>query len=297
MFRTGVNFDDEIFKMNADGSGVTNLTNTGPGVEERPVWSPAGNRIAFTKGAFTAAEVWTMNPDGTGQVRVTTNSFLDAQPSWQPSVLGYPRPTGASPLKVSLVPAYVACAEREPHPRPAARASRLRSSRAVLAARHGRYPGRERPGCEVDRLREDDHRDRGPLIAGRRSQRAARCEHHGCPQQASADGLTGQLQVAVSLRITDRDNGCCPTRRARRRHRRGLAVVVHLTCAATSDTTIGSTCSIATTADALVPGMVTEGKRAIWQVGQVQVTDGGEDGIAATAADNTLFAKQGLFVP
>ena len=43
--------------------------------------------------------------------------------------------------------------------------------------------------------------------------------------------------------------------------------------------------------------MVTEGKRAIWQLGQVQVTDGGEDGIAATAADNTLFAKQGLFVP
>ena len=25
------------------------------------------------------------------------------------------------------------------------------------------------------------------------------------------------------------------------------------------------------------------------------MTDGGEDGIAATAADNTLFAKQGLF--
>ena len=33
------------------------------------MWSPAGNRIAFTKGAFTAAEVWTMNPDGSGQVQ------------------------------------------------------------------------------------------------------------------------------------------------------------------------------------------------------------------------------------
>ena len=30
VFRTGINFDDELFRMNADGSGVTNLTNTGP---------------------------------------------------------------------------------------------------------------------------------------------------------------------------------------------------------------------------------------------------------------------------
>ena len=57
VFRTGVNFDDEIFRMNADGSGVTNITNAGPTVEEHPVWSPVGNKIAFTKGAFTAAEV------------------------------------------------------------------------------------------------------------------------------------------------------------------------------------------------------------------------------------------------
>ena len=99
------------------------------------------------------------------------------------------------------------------------------------------------------------------------------------------------------LRVTDRDNGCCPTGQPDAGTVVDSPLSFTLTCAATSDTTIGSTCSIATTADALVPGMVTEGKRAIWQVGQVQVTDGGEDGITATAADNTLFAKQGLFVP
>ena len=110
VFRTGVNFDDEIFKMNANGSGVTNITNTGPAVEERPVWSPAGDQIAFTKGAFTAAEVWTMNPDGSGQTRITTNSFLDAQPSWQPILSGYPRPAGTARPTSALVPAYTACA-------------------------------------------------------------------------------------------------------------------------------------------------------------------------------------------
>ena len=61
---------------------------------------------------------------------------------------------------------------------------------------------------------------------------------------------------------------------------------------------MGATCSISTTAEALAPGIVTEGKRAIWQLGQVQVADGGEDGIAVPRRpDNTLFAKQGLFVP
>ena len=39
-----------------------------------------------------------------------------------------------------------------------------------------------------------------------------------------------------------------------------------------------------------------EGKRSIWELGQVQVYDGGSDGVAATRR-NTLFALQGVFVP
>jgi hypothetical protein len=33
------------------------------------------------------------------------------------------------------------------------------------------------------------------------------------------------------------------------------------------------------------------------ELGQVQVYDGGSDGVAATTADNTLFMDQGIFVP
>ena len=40
--------------MNADGIGQTNLTNNGSLVDEHPVWSPAGDKIAFT-GAPSAA--------------------------------------------------------------------------------------------------------------------------------------------------------------------------------------------------------------------------------------------------
>jgi len=59
---------------------------------------------------------------------------------------------------------------------------------------------------------------------------------------------------------------------------------------------VGSTCSIATTLDAVMPGAAPEGARSVWQVGQVQVSDGGADGLAATAP-NDVFLRQGVFIP
>jgi hypothetical protein len=44
------------------------------------------------------------------------------------------------------------------------------------------------------------------------------------------------------------------------------------------------------------PGAVLDGRRAVWQVGQVEVLDGGSDGEASTTP-NTRFLVQGVFVP
>jgi hypothetical protein len=41
---------------------------------------------------------------------------------------------------------------------------------------------------------------------------------------------------------------------------------------------------------------VVAGQRAIWQLGAVQVYDGGASGVAG-APDATLFMDQGIFVP
>ena len=71
---------------------------------------------------------------------------------------------------------------------------------------------------------------------------------------------------------------------------------VPVTCAATPDTTVGGACSVATTLDAVVPSLIKEGDRSSWQLGAVQVFDGGSDGLLSTAP-NTLFARQGVFVP
>jgi hypothetical protein len=68
-------------------------------------------------------------------------------------------------------------------------------------------------------------------------------------------------------------------------------------CAITSDPDTGGACTLNTTADALYPGAIVEGRRAIWQLGALEVYDGGADDDADTAGDNTLFMKQGIFVP
>ncbi len=59
---------------------------------------------------------------------------------------------------------------------------------------------------------------------------------------------------------------------------------------------VGATCELNTTLDALMPGAVKELDRSIWQLEAIQVFDGGSDGLASTSP-NTLFARQGIFIP
>ena len=73
-------------------------------------------------------------------------------------------------------------------------------------------------------------------------------------------------------------------------------LAVPVPCAATPDPAVGGTCSLSTTLDAIVPSAITEGDRSSWQLGAVQVFDGGADGLLSTTP-NTLFARQGIFVP
>jgi hypothetical protein len=99
----------------------------------------------------------------------------------------------------------------------------------------------------------------------------------------------------LTLRITDRNNGPGLIHPATTTD---VPFGFSVSCAATpADATIGSTCMATTTADAVTPGLVREGMRAVWALGQVRVYDGGTDGDGDTTGDNTLFATQGLFAP
>jgi hypothetical protein len=112
-------------------------------------------------------------------------------------------------------------------------------------------------------------------------------------KKADLTDYTGELDVRLTLRITDRSSGASgsdPVTLA------DAPLRIPNPCSATS-TTSGSTCAIVTTADTVLPGAVPEGRRSVWELGSVEVFDGGADGLASSTADNSLFAKQGVFVP
>ena len=104
----------------------------------------------------------------------------------------------------------------------------------------------------------------------------------------------GELEGRLTFRITDRLNGASADQPGTVAD---LSLPFTMSCATTpSDQTIGSSCDASTSADTLIPGAAREGKRSVWGLGQVEVFDGGPDGLAATD-DNSLFAVQGVYAP
>jgi len=73
----------ELYRMNADGSGTTRLTNN-KFDEDWPTWSPGSNKLAFTSDRSGTIEVYLMNPNGTGVTRFTGNSASNDEPAWGP---------------------------------------------------------------------------------------------------------------------------------------------------------------------------------------------------------------------
>lgn len=70
-----------IYLMNADGSGLTRLTNTPGTLDRYPAWSPDGSKIAFVRGPYNnlgISFIYTMNADGTGVVALRAGG----SPTW-----------------------------------------------------------------------------------------------------------------------------------------------------------------------------------------------------------------------
>lgn len=79
-FVSGHDGNSDVYVMNADGSGATNLTNS-PASELSLAWSPDGTRIAFMRGYENDWTLSMMNADESG----TANLALAAYgPSWSP---------------------------------------------------------------------------------------------------------------------------------------------------------------------------------------------------------------------
>ena len=74
----------EIYVMNADGSGATNLTENA-GTDTQPSFSPDGSKIVFSSDRSNiSSEIFVMNADGTGQTPLTSNTAPEGQASFSP---------------------------------------------------------------------------------------------------------------------------------------------------------------------------------------------------------------------
>jgi TolB protein len=80
---TGPQKDAEIYTINVDGTGKTNVTRN-KGYDVASSFSPDGKRIAYTHFDGHDDEIYTINTDGTGKFRVTDNGTNDFDPSYSP---------------------------------------------------------------------------------------------------------------------------------------------------------------------------------------------------------------------
>jgi WD40-like Beta Propeller Repeat len=289
-----------IYLMDADGSDETRIKDFG----EDPTWSPDGTMIAFEAGGCFDVRCffsinW-MHADGTGNSQMAGSLGPLTDPDWgsfRPEEIGYPRPAGASPLRVPLVPAYDECVSPNrthgpPLDSPSCAPPRLSSTPTNPEASGltvGTPDANGKPARSMGHILLKAAPDDITIAASLTDVRC-RVAFFACPGGPLSD-YEGELQGWLrNMRVTD--------------HEGAPSTIFDLSplsytipCTATPSSDAGATCAVTTSLNALIPGAVVAGERAIWQLGRLEVFDGGGDGDAEAADDNELFATQGVFVP
>jgi Tol biopolymer transport system component len=79
----------DIYVIDADGSGLVNVTHGYPAFSTAPAWSPDGRQIAFSRFTDTPTnfDVYVMDPDGSNQKMLTMDPASDGElagPTWSP---------------------------------------------------------------------------------------------------------------------------------------------------------------------------------------------------------------------
>jgi hypothetical protein len=218
----------------------------------------------------------------------------------------HPRPKGATPLRVSMVPAYNACGTpNRTHGPPLAFPSCNPPVQASSAVTVG-SPDANGASASAEAFVKLDVQvgvpgppdDSDVLITSVGTDIRCKAGTTACGAGNAADGAdyTGGLQGNAQIRISDHWNAIAAGGGPDAATVIDIPFPVGASCVSTASTAIGSTCTANTSANATVLGSVKDGKRAIVEVGQISINDGGPDGLVCTTP-NTLFGVQGIFIP
>ena len=298
----------DIWTMNADGTNQQNVTGADHGFG--PSWSPDGSRIAFAKATFvfphepypSKTDVMTMDPDGSDVQNVTNTIETESEfePSWQPlqasPPVGYPRPREARSIRWSLVPAFRSCTSpNRQHGPPLAYGScfpAFQETGATLTVGGPDVSGTPADSTGSLRLTAVPG---NPATSADEADVKFDLQISDVRRRADNTDYAGELVARITLRLTDRLSSTGFTS--------GTTGTIQdspfgpiVPCVPTADPAVGATCAVSTTADAVLPGSVPEGKRSVWGLARLEVLDGGTDDDGDTEP-NSVFARPGLFVP
>jgi dipeptidyl aminopeptidase/acylaminoacyl peptidase len=280
----------DVYTMNAaDGGAQTNITNHS-GDDVDPVWSADGTQLAFSSTRDGNYEVYrtTAVPGGTQTNITNTPSAIDRRPDWQH---GEKR----SQMTVSLVPSFRQCGTagnpgNSTHGAPLSGSSCTPPVPTASAARVGTH------AVGIATISEIPGDPTSPTDDANLSFTASASDvRSGSPTGSDYNPNAGgpDLTLVARVRITDSHNGAS-------QNSAGTLVdldfPIAVDCASTAEASIGSLCTVATSADALVPNLVKERKDTSWQLFRLRLNDSGANGVRGDA-DDTLFEQQGLFVP
>jgi Beta-propeller repeat len=300
----GGNEDGFVTKINPAGSALDYSTYVGGSNYDE------GDGIAVDSGGGAYVVGYTLSsnfPTTPGAFQTGPNGGWDgyaAKFSFPSVPGGYPRPRGATPLRTPLVIAYQQCAPagNTVHGPPLRFLScsppQQASSFLTVGTPDANGAGANATGSVFYNVRVNTPPSSNDVLIGVTTT-DVRCRLPvsttcGSTNGAAGPDYTGQLRATTSVRVTDRLNGAGANDPATGQD---ISFPVTVTCAATASTTSGSTCSVSTSANSVLPGVVqASGNRAIWQLGQMQVFDGGASGLDGSS-DATLFEDQGVFVP
>jgi TolB protein len=261
---SGVN--DDIFLINSDGSGYGPLPAPTSSNEHNPAWSPEGQLVAYDYDGGSNKDIRTQRYNLSARGTIV-NPGDDTDPDWQPVTTAQARPQSASPLRVPLTIAFDDCGAGPTHSPPfnTSTCGPARASSPDLTVGEPLVNGKPSKANGFIKITSLLSPSNGQVNV---SIKDVRCANYVSGCNDLLGDYTSFLNLGLQFQITDRATpaGTAATIPL-------VALSAQVPCTATTDTTVGSTCTLATDLNSIAPGAIVTGKRASWVLKDATVYD------------------------